>query len=352
VTHIGFQSGAALQGPGRSVLARLDVGVAVFFVLSGFLLHLPQARSALHGRALPAVTPYLWRRALRILPAYWAAVVFALLVVPGNATPTTGDWVRHLTLTQIYGLDHLQAGLTHTWSLATEVTFYLALPLLGRLAGRTLRRQLLLCGAMFATGLVWQGLVATSVLPRHAGFWLPGHADWFALGMALAALAVKGVSWLEPIARDGVACWVGAAALFVVAGTPLAGPYDLSPQSPVETLTRTLLYGAVAVLVLLPATLPEATGPVGRLLASPPAAWLGRISYGIFLFHLALLAVASDVMGLPLFTGQFWRITAVVVPGSLLVAWLSLHLIENPAMKWKRKGPGAPRTAATEPALG
>ncbi len=83
------------------LLARMDVGVAIFFVLSGFLLYRPWACATLAGRT-PRARRYLWRRAVRILPAYWVALVVVLLTV-ADASPA--DAVRHLTLTQLYGGD-------------------------------------------------------------------------------------------------------------------------------------------------------------------------------------------------------------------------------------------------------
>jgi hypothetical protein len=92
VTHCAFVTGgytAAFPGP---ALARLDVAVAVFFVLAGFLLSLPMFRAAA-GTAPPRRTAaYLWRRALRILPAYWAAVAVALLLLPANRDAGPADW--------------------------------------------------------------------------------------------------------------------------------------------------------------------------------------------------------------------------------------------------------------------
>jgi peptidoglycan/LPS O-acetylase OafA/YrhL len=343
LTHVGFQTGEGVSGPARTVLSRLDIGVAVFFVLSGFLLHRPQVVAAVRGRPMPALAPYLWRRALRVLPGYWLAVAAALLLLPANDGATIGDWVRQLTLTQVYGDRVLLPGLTQMWSLATEVTFYLALPVLGRLAGRTLRSQLVLCGAMVGTTLAWQALIGHGVLPPYAGYWLPGHADWFALGMAMAAVSVAAKDRFETLARDGVTCWVGAGALFVVAGTPLTGPYGLALLSTSEALWRTLLYGAASVLLVLPATLPDARGPVATFLATPPMAFLGRISYGIFLLHLTVLTLVFQGLDVPVFTGHFWRVLAWTVPLSLLVAWASLRAVEEPVLRLKNRGPGAAR---------
>lgn len=353
LTHVGFQTGEAVSGPARAALSRLDIGVAVFFVLSGFLLHRPQAAAALRGAPLPAVVPYVWRRALRVLPGYWVAVVAALVLLPANDGLTALDWVRQLTLTQVYVENGLPAGLTQMWSLATEVTFYLALPLLGRLAGRTLQSQLRLCGLMVGVGLGWQAAVAHDLLPPHAGYWLPGHADWFGLGMAVAALSASGVPWLRDLARDGTTCWVGAAALFAIAATPLTGPYGLALLTPSETLSRTLLYGAASVLLLLPATTAaqgEAgpAGAVGALLTSRPMAWLGRISYGIFLLHLVVLALVFDGLEIGFFTGRFWTVLAVTVAITLTVSWALQRAVEAPAMRLRGRGPGRRRSAGQD----
>lgn len=345
LTHVGFQTGESLNGPLRPVLARFDVGVAVFFVLSGFLLHRPQAVAALQGRPLPAVRPYLWRRMLRVLPAYWVAVGLALLLVPGLDRVSAGEVLRQLSLTAIYGEGHQLAGLTQMWSLGTEVSFYLALPLLGRLvARRGLPGQLALCGALFVVALAWQAVVALGHLPPHLGYWLPGHADWFALGMALAALSAAGWSVLDDLADAAGTCWLGAAALFAVAGTPLTGPYELALLRPSEALTRTLLYGATAVLLVLPAVAGDAgRGAVRALLRSRPMAFLGRVSYGMFLLHLVVLDVALRALGVPLFSGRMPLVAAVVLPATVLAAWLSLRLVEEPALRLRDRGPGAAR---------
>src|SRR5687767_575743 len=132
-THVAFQTGRYTSGPFDGVLARLDFGVTLFFLLSGFLLFRPWLVARADNSRAPAARGYLWRRALRILPAYWLAVVAALVFIPGNDASSASAWIRHLTFTHTYGSGHFVQGLTQTWSLATEVAFYLALPLLAPL---------------------------------------------------------------------------------------------------------------------------------------------------------------------------------------------------------------------------
>src|SRR5439155_8306716 len=60
---------------------RLEVGVAIFFVISGFLLYRPFAASRAAGQPAPRTGPYAWRRVLRIVPAYWLALTVTVVVL-------------------------------------------------------------------------------------------------------------------------------------------------------------------------------------------------------------------------------------------------------------------------------
>jgi peptidoglycan/LPS O-acetylase OafA/YrhL len=128
VHHVAFWTGEYTPDLAGRALARLDVGVPVFFVLSGFLLSRPLFLAGARDLPRPRTAAYLWRRALRILPAYWLTVAAALLLLPRNGDAGPGTWLSHLALGQVYGTDHIADGLSHTWSLCVEVAFYLVLP--------------------------------------------------------------------------------------------------------------------------------------------------------------------------------------------------------------------------------
>src|SRR5690242_8933581 len=99
-SHVGFWTGVGLTTTWGGLFARGEPWVAVFFVLSGFLLSRPYAESVARGARRPATGRFYWRRALRILPAYWLLVVVCLTALPEVAA-TRSDWIRYLTLTQI-----------------------------------------------------------------------------------------------------------------------------------------------------------------------------------------------------------------------------------------------------------
>src|SRR4051812_27263363 len=221
ITHTGFATGHYTSDAFGGLLARLEIGVPVFFVLSGFLLTRPYVLAGVHGIAGPRTRAYLWRRALRILPAYWLVVGAALLLLPGNDGASPVTWLRHLTLTQMYTPGWFADGLNPTWSLCTEAAFYLLLPVLGAGLVRLVRARperprgaLVAIGAAVLVGPVWTWCTAAAgvtALPYR--LWLPEYAGWFATGMALALVTVVDPTWRPArAARDLAAglptCWV------------------------------------------------------------------------------------------------------------------------------------------------
>ena len=349
-THVGFQTGAGLNGPFAAVLSRLDFGVTVFFLLSGFLLYTPFTAAHQGGGRRPRVAGYLWRRGLRVLPAYWAALVGAAVLMPQLAGVSTLEWGRQALMLHTVTKGHLMAGMTQTWSLAVEVGFYLALPLLAAavrvLPGPRqlgpLGRELTLVGVMGAIGLGFTALAHSSASPSLsvAPLWLPGYLDWFALGMLGAVLRTHlhlGGSWGPARAAADAAtatgtCLVAAGLFFSLACTPLIGGRGLVLLTPWEAVLRHLLYGGTAAAVLLPIVL----GPPSRLGAiagSRIGRWLGEVSYGVFLWHVLLLSVVLRWLGLTPFTGHALLVAAVLLPLSLAVSTASLWLLERPSLR-------------------
>ena len=104
VFHASFWSEITLTGSDRApFLSRLDVGVTIFFVLSGFLLYRPFVRARLLGTPPPRAIAYGWRRVLRIVPAYWLALTVIALVIPKPDTFEPGHALVYYGFLQIYG---------------------------------------------------------------------------------------------------------------------------------------------------------------------------------------------------------------------------------------------------------
>lgn len=353
LTHVAFWTGADHLDVSGPLLARGDAGVAVFFAISAFLLLRPFLRAGLAGRPRPDLRRYAVRRAARILPAYWVALA-AVLAVAALAPVRTGgvgspvDIALHVVVLQGYS-GHSYQSFSQTWSLTTEVTFYVLVPVigtaLGRLAQRPRRVWPVLGGALLL-GLVAQGASAawTGVDPHSGAGVLAtsvlGHAGWFAAGAALAVLSETGsiaVSttagrWLDFARTNPGVVVLGAALLYLLAATPLAGPVDLQSPTPAQAVVKELLYTAIAGLLVLAATSPV-RGAVARAAAGSPAArWLGDASYPVFLWHVLALQVVYLVTSRGLFTGAFTTTLVAVTALSVVVARMSVSLVERPVL--------------------
>lgn len=356
LTHVGFNTGRITQGWTGAVLSRFDFGVALFFVVSGFLLTRPAFHERQLGGPLPRVGHYLWKRALRILPLYWLVVVVALLADPANRRATVGDWVSHLTLTQLYRPEPLASSLTQMWSLCTEVAFYVLIPvllplLLGRSPRLRLRRVLAWCLTLTLLGLVWAA-VAPELIGRelHVGQWLPAYLGWFMAGVALAACSAHpgAAARLDRTARDLAGWWILGVALFALACSDVAGPRLLTPPTAWEAVVKSVLYGAAATALVLPLTFgPEREGAVRQRLSRPVFQWLGDISYGVFCLHMFVLVVGMRLAHIEVFTGSFWRVLLPTAAISVALATVSYRCLERPVLRLKDSGPFARRDPAT-----
>jgi peptidoglycan/LPS O-acetylase OafA/YrhL len=357
MTHAAFWTYRYGRGPGSGMLARLDSGVALFFVLSGFLLSRPWLVAAATGRPYPAVRVYFWRRARRILPIYWLSVVFAFALLRDNRHVTTADWLRHLGLVQIYHLGWLKAGLTQTWSLCCEGAFYLLLPIFGVLAVGFSRRfgwrpWALLggCGALVAGTVgwyVWEHHAHWSAF-TSANFWLPGFLSWFAGGMAMAVIEVHltyrpatehpGLRRALDLGASAGSCWVLAVAAFVVVSTPVGGPVSVGLIDTTQAITRNLLYVVMAMLVVWPAVFGPRTrlAPAQLVFGNRVMRYLGEISYSIFLLHLVILEGVMNLLGYHLFTGSATAVFLLTMAGSIALSAVTFRFVERPVNSLRR----------------
>ena len=355
-------------GDGISILSR---SLILFFVISGFLLYRPFVAARAGGKRRPSATRYGRRRVLRIVPAYWVALT-ALAIFPGIVGVFSGDWWIYYGFLQLYSHETFAGGIPVAWSLCVEVSFYLLLPLwaiavrrlrIGSAERAWLRAELLPLAIWASSGVVIQVLAARQQVSDLVAASLLGQSTWLALGMALAVASVAAErSQRRPavvglvVERPGL-CWIGAGAAFVglaallQPGGGLAIAAALASEQPVgETLAAIALTGALVTLFVLPAVFGERAGGLPRrVLAAAPIAWLGLISYGIFLWHLPiaeLLALPEDpqhfsAAGLDLVARISIATTPILIALTLAataaMAAVSYYVVELPFLRRKER---------------
>jgi peptidoglycan/LPS O-acetylase OafA/YrhL len=358
ITHAGFWTGFYGNGLIGALSQRLEAGVAVFFVLSGFLLSSPWLRQLRHGFPRDSIGRYALKRALRILPVYWVVVVAAVVLVDRNDGTSPARTVDSLLLIDMYRDGLLLEGLTQMWSLATEVAFYVTLPLLMALllrlaAGGAWRpvRLLLALGAIALGSLVWVALSAGPI--ASWGGWvtqaLPGYMGWFALGIGLAVLTVDQqhakhdrqltvTRWCRTAAAAPWTCWVIAGAVLFVASTPVLGTVLLVERTPTQLVCRAVLFGIVAVAVVLPSIFGDPSTTYARIMGHRLPRHLGHISYSLFCCHVIVIAVLFERLDLTQFNEDMGLVLAAVLLISLIVAELLYRLVELPFMRLNNLG--------------
>jgi peptidoglycan/LPS O-acetylase OafA/YrhL len=357
VSHAGYLAGASQDAWYGSVVAQGSVGVTVFFVISGFLLYRPFLAADLEGRPRARLRDYARRRVLRIVPAYWLAltVIAAVLALPGVLG---GDGWHYYLLLQVYDPGTVGGGLVAAWSLCIEVSFYAYLPfhaaLMRRLgAGRAPAARLRLELAVLAL-LACASLGARAISLASGGsvldLTLVTTFFWFALGMALAVASVAGVR--GAVARHPGLCWLAAGAVYLVLAVALRTRDDgVLRYSQGQWMLQHVLAGVLAVCFVAPAALgDELGGWPRRVLAWRTLAWLGLVSYGIYLWQGGWVAWLTDHGAREwIASSPFVALTLVTAAGTVATAALSYYLLERPLMRWKQRGPtrrSAPRDTA------
>jgi peptidoglycan/LPS O-acetylase OafA/YrhL len=350
-------------GPLTVFVPPLQSGVTLFFVLSGFLLYRPIAGRVLHALPRAGTGRYLWRRTLRILPAYWCVLLVSALVLEsaiigraphGFLIGTRPEWdvlAKDMLLVGNYAPSTLWTGVLPAWSLSVEVVFYLLLPMLAVLAHAVAGRRGSALARAVATFVPVVLLFAVSVAGKLlAMFAEPGgarsqasdwhtvidrsfvtHADLFAFGMLIAILCVyweSGGTRLVSFVSGGV-----NGRILLYAGVPFTvlGYYLLSGY--VYDSGVGFFLSLLVARMIVHGQLRRR----GGFLEHPITVKLGLISYSIFLWNYPVLTFlkAHGALVAPAGAVAVAGNTMLAVPIVLLLSLATYRLVEAPFLRLK-----------------
>jgi peptidoglycan/LPS O-acetylase OafA/YrhL len=352
VSH-AYQLSGSYRHPDVDEFKRVLIGgsgVWLFFALSGYLITGPFVRALITGAPLPGLLGYGIRRSTRIFPAYFAALTVVILF--GLAARSSLQWWQyplHYSLLHNSVPGEEQAVFGVSWTLTLEILFYALVPVMAWAARRAYCRPIpprylsASVLALWATSIVWTlgapiaGDATTSlwlrqVLPSMLSMFCPG----ILVAIAVATWRARGTPppWFVDVCTHRRLTLVAICGLLSLG---VVGTVQIDHVR-VHDLSRQCYAIAFGLVVALAVTRRELVGSSGRVLA-----WLGLISYGIYLWHGALLQVIErhGVDGwVPLPHGgsvAFIVHTLYLLALTIPVAWLSWILIERPAMYRARR---------------
>jgi peptidoglycan/LPS O-acetylase OafA/YrhL len=321
-------------------------GVILFFVISGFLiasglLILRQSVEEKKISSFQAIKIFYYRRSLRIFPIYYLALVFFYLIVQYPVIREHIYW--HVFYLSNYGpwFDHQFGNAGHFWTLAVEEQFYLLIPIL--IISINIKKSLRILGAILIIGLVvkfitayWLGMLEAQYLWNKVNHPLWGCLEGLCLGSFLAYMKLN-----NQMLKNHVLTKVTLISFFLLIVTNVYRYFML------DNINQDVIYAslahisfAISSFVLLSHVLIYQSGRLVSFLEFPMLRWIGKISYGIYLYHFLAKPFISDWIApyqnlLPTMMQSY----SLFITGtffSLLLASLSFILIEKPILKLKR----------------
>ncbi|MEJ7798501.1 MAG: acyltransferase [Solirubrobacteraceae bacterium] len=361
-THLFLLADTAADNNMRSygwaapVLGHIDLGLAAFFALSGYLIARPFARAYVFDTRMPRLRSYVRNRVLRVAPAFYLFTVLVLLRFGVDGTLQAGAENSSSAL-QLLGQLLFVQGQTGgpavvpigpAWSIGAEVGFYVVIPIAAwiamRLASRLEGPQRRAALGVAAAGAVMVMSIALRSYDKYAFAWLtspPAIMYVFMPGVAIALVEPLLAARLRDRPRPARKLAWGAFAFALLA----AIAYAITDYDPRETpihhaLGRRALLAALCTgaLILGLLVLQLGTGAAPRLFANRLMLWMGERSYSFYLAHIWVLLEIDHALGAgDALATRAAIMIAVGLPLTTAIAALSYHYVERPFLERKRK---------------
>ena len=341
---------------------RAEVGVSLFFVLSGCLLSLPFWSAHLSGEPLPRIRNYIINRAARIVPAFWLNLIFCTLLALWIFDQNV-NWWRFISGLLFINSYHFSSFFPAElngplWSIGLEVSCYALLPfVLFAIIKSTKKFSIALVSLVswiVVLQLINPWIIETFMtsddlkgwqygLTGGAKQWLPyWNINTFFTQFLMGSLAALLITWIRLKKLQSrylfdlsAIIFAGAAVLLVAIRLEPGSPDTFSQQPYVAPY-----YALLMALVLVSAAF---SSKISYILDNRLFRWLAKLSFSIYLWHMVIIVlierkISSDYVYYGL--TSIWRwvgISAVVLVGSVLIAAASWRWIESPILQKARK---------------
>jgi peptidoglycan/LPS O-acetylase OafA/YrhL len=295
-------------------LASGNIGVDIFFALSGYLITNILLNEYADGRW--SLKGFYIRRARRLYPAL---ILMLVLTLPFGVllAASMSRYAASVLIAGSYTSDFIvshnlnwMGGLLHTWSLAVEEQFYLLWPLVLLFMLKRGFSRRMMCGAIAVTGMLM-----TAALVANGHDFLPVTRGAGLLFGCLLAVATRTRSIPKPRLTTWVSATLIAAIVVIASGPASARPHLMSAAMGLTAAVAAVLIGGLV----------GADTLIGRLLSVRPTVWVGERSYGVYLWHFPILYALTN--------GQWQghatpRILILTLAASIALAGLSAWLVE------------------------
>jgi len=347
-------SGSAIHAALNGFFSQGHYAVDVFIVLSGYCLMLPLLK--LVG-GLP-FWPFVRRRALRILPTYYIAMAFSLLLIKtliGTKTganwdaslPATGRdvWLHLLLIHEWSGTSMLHIN-SPFWSIGVEWQIYFLVPALFALRNRYGATVVAVASILFGYA-AWATIRRLGILNPSPYGSSPHYIGLFALGMWSADQALR---------QRSARAWRLGRGSFVVLSLALAALTWQNRDDATRVLSVQLMSGVVGLWAAVGLALLRAgwLAPFERVFSWRPAVLFGKLGFTIYLIHAPIAQLVCHYIIAP---GPWSpNLRALLMPPIYLLATLAVaipffHLFERPFHALSRRQAARPALAEVAPAL-
>ena len=323
-----------------------ETGVDLFFVLSGFLITgiLIDTSHQKHN-----FKNFYIRRILRIFPLYYGVLFVFLayfLFMFGLDGLDHGKIGLHLLYLQNWMFSHNADQfilLDHTWSLAVEEQFYMLWPLvlLSIYKARNLRPAMLLCVGMITLSWALRLYLGWNEAYKWAYTFTPARFDNLAFGALLSMLCIQKSPWLDHLRKASpyiiAVCFVLVSTIMFV-GAINSG--DIEGANHASVVYGLIIFAVLHASLLAYVFLSPATNIFKRMLSIKPMRMFGKISYGLYLFHVPVMMIGVRLLYDNSSLG-YWPAHIIILLGgggvSFLLAYLSYNYFEKRFLRLKEK---------------